>query len=245
MPRRIIAVLLALMTFAVASPRNAAATSDIPPSLQQLTWSDDFNAPLDPNAYTVYDGAGRARGPKSRDLAIVHDGMLTLRATQLNGVWTGSGLNLSKVTTGVYGRYVIRMRYSAGFGAKAVALLWPTNGWPPEVDWAEFSASDASHTTNSLTNHYSAANKMQHAAERGVDFSTWHTVGLWWLPNELVFRLDGQTVFTITDHVPAQPMWVGLSNNLGRNGVLPDDSTPANVDFDIDYFHYYAYNPTA
>lgn len=207
---------------------------------------DDFTGnALDPNVYAVYNGTAKAsqRGPKSSDLAIVHDGMLTLRVAKVNGVWTGSGLSV-RASHGTYGKYRIRARYSHGKGVKSVALLWPEVGWPPEIDFMEFDSRDPDHSALMFTNHYGTReqNFMQHASVRG-DWTQWHTFAVTWTPDAIKYGVDGHIVATQVGHVPDVPMWLGISNNLAGGG--PDETTPDPVDLDIDWITYHALSPTS
>lgn len=220
------------------------------PSVWHLAWFDDFlgngRASLD-SGYIFYHNPDPAnpRGPKSDDLVLVRNSMLTLRVTQLNGVWTGSGINLKGVgVLSTYGKYEIRFRYGPGFGTKAVALTWPNDGtWPPEVDWLEFRADEASHNTLTLTNHYKPGNQMQHAPSLHGDWTQWHTVGLEWTPDALRYTLDGAVTATQTGQVPQKDMWMDLTNNLGRSAASkPNSSTPAVVDFDVDWVKFWTYH---
>jgi beta-glucanase (GH16 family) len=205
-----------------------------------LKFGDDFTGSAISPAWAVYKNEHSHRGPKLAANVDVHDGMVTLKVTKRNGEWTGSGICASRVTTGTYGRYLLRVRYGHGLGTRATAMLWPTSGWPPEVDFMEYDARDAQHHLLMLTNHYNAGgqtNLMQHAFIPG-DYREWHTIGLEWTPNELKYTLDGQTTAVMTGHVPSQPMWVGIANSLG-NLTKPDASDPDSVDLDIDWFAYY------
>lgn len=237
MKRRLTALLLVLgATLGACNAVPAAATTP----QWKLAFSDDYTGSALSSAYATFGAASSPRGPKDRALNIVHDGVLTERVTQVNGVWTGSGFCLCRATTGLYGKYQLRFRYvTPAVGTKVVALLWPADGgWPPEVDFTEFDAANPAH--NTLTNHYDSPTSMTHGSYPNVDWTAWHTVALWWTPAALTFRLDGRTVRTLTEHVPHQKMWFGLSNSLGRT-VRPDASTPATVDFDVDWFRYYTY----
>jgi beta-glucanase (GH16 family) len=184
-------------------------------------------------------------GPRCSCNALVSDGVLHLRMTKVNGIWMGAGVSSRKVHT-TYGQVQVRARYDHGAGTKAVALLWPEVGWPPEIDFFE-TTTDATHSRNGLTNHYGATNLMQHnyvAASPGwhtfvipnYDTADWHTYGTIWTPDSVTYTVDGTTVAVQAGHAPNQRMWLGLQN--GKGGAGPDASTPPTVDFDIDWVQF-------
>ena len=215
------------------SPSGAAI-----PSLDgwRLKFGDNFTGgSVDSHAWSLYDGGSGS--PKAASNVKVHDGMVTLQVAKHGNAWSGAGMCGCRVTTGTYGTYLLRVRYDHGLGAHAYALMWPTHGWPPEVDFMEYDARDSTHHLLMLTNHYSSANLMQHAFIPG-DYRKWHTIGLEWTPTELRYTLDGRTTEVMKGHVPHQPMWVGIANSLG-NQVRPGATTPNPVDLDIDWFAYY------
>lgn len=199
-----------------------------------LKFADDFDdAWLDTKSWTVYDTHGHesVRGAKSAKQIIVENSTATFRVSEIGGVWTGSGVQCV-ASKQVYGRYLVRARYGHG-NAKAVGLLWPSaSGWPPEVDFIEYDASDPLHEYVSFTNHYDTDNKMQHAKVK-QDSTSFHTYECVWLPDGIRYRIDGVPIATHTGHVPDQEMWLGLSNNLNRNGSRPDPGTV--IDWDIDW----------
>ena len=65
----------------------------------------------------------------------------------------------------------------------------------------------------------------------------WHTVGLVWTPDKLVYTLDGKTVWTVTgSQVPSEPMYLVM--NLAVGGAYPgppDGRTAFPATFEIDY----------
>jgi len=249
---RIVALASAAAAVLVAVPQSSTAASSANPSGVgvpsvpgwNLKFADNFTGSgIDAGSWSVYKNANSRRGPKLASNVVVHNGMVTLKVTKVNGVWTGAGMCGARVTTGTYGKYLIRARFGHGLGVRATAMLWPVSGWPPEVDFMEYDARDASHSELMLTNHYNAGgqiNLMQHAFIHG-DYTQWHTIGVEWTPTMLKYTLDGQTTSIMTGHVPSQPMWVGIANSLG-NGVKPGASTPDPVNLDVDWFAYYKHS---
>jgi hypothetical protein len=80
-----------------------------------------------------------------------------------------------------------------GQGTGPAVLLWPAdNSWPPEIDLLE--APDANRQGMYFTVHWKD-NNGNHAYKSykfdDVDASQWHTYGLEWERNKLVFYVDG------------------------------------------------------
>ncbi len=251
--KSVIAAAVAVAAAAVAlfpqvSAGAATATPDpsgeAPPASGwwQSSFVDEFDGTaINKSAWGVYDNHDprNPHGPKYASNVSVHDGMATLRTTKVNGVWAGSGICSAKMTTGTYGKYMVRARFMSGLGVKAVALLWPSgNHWPPEVDFMEYDARDAHHKSLLLTNHFRPLNSMQQAFVSG-DYTQWHTFGVAWTPTYLRFFLDGKTTAIMKGHVPTAQMWLGLQTAIGGQ-VKPDATTPAKVDLDVDWVAYYS-----
>ncbi len=226
----------------LGSPSTATLTirdDDSRPSSWQLRFRDDFNGTaINRDNWCVFDGPGNGHGPRSAKNVLVHDGMLTLRTTQIGGVWTGAGVCAPGATTQIYGKYLMRMRIDKAYGTRATALLWPTVGFPPEIDFYEIEATDGDRLTNLLTNHYKPGDTMEHARIPG-SYSAWHVIGVEWTPTAIRFTMDGKVTATMTEHVPSQKMWLGMVTGVGKDDHGPNASTPAYVDYDIDWVKVY------
>lgn len=212
-----------------------AASADAPG--WRLVLSDDFSGnELDSSQWGVYGGPGRTRAQEN---TFVHDGVLTLRTTQVAGNWKAAGVSNARGLSQTYGKYEVRARFDAGHGVRACGLLWPAwGGWPPEVDFLEIAANDPQRTENDVTNHYGATNRMEHGSYE-ADFTTWHTVGLEWTPDALVYTLDGEEKVRMTENVPDRPMWLALQSGITGLSARPSSLTPDVVDFDIDWVRVY------
>jgi hypothetical protein len=136
----------------------------------------------------------------------------------------------------------MRARVSAG-DSRAVALLWPSVGWPPEIDFMEMGgeSTQGSRQLNTMTMHYGrpSENFQVHSSETG-DFTQWHTIGVQWAPGVIRYLLDGQVTKTVSSpNVPNQSMWFGVQTSPERSSA----PTKA-VNFDIDWVREYAYDAT-
>lgn len=219
---------------AAATPAGANAPSVTPPGWR-LTFEDNFaSSPVLNRAdWGVYNGPGNG-SPRSAQNTFISNGDLVLQTSKIGNTWTSAGVSSARVTTQTYGMYLARVRVDAGAGVRAVALLWPTVGWPPEVDFMEFGGSSQANRSWSLLTDHFGANRMQHARVN-AGFTAWHTVGLIWTPQALTYTLDGRVVATMTQHVPHQPMWLGFQTGVepASSGHAPNSSTPAHVDLRI------------
>lgn len=231
------------------APAPAAARADSPFT---PVFSDEFDSgPLDLTKWSRFDGAP-ANGDWDKTHSVVEDGMLKLKSyAAADGHWVSGAVSSNKAVKQTYGKYEMRVRFDAGYGVRCVAELWPVTGWPPEVDFIEISANDTARTNNFTANHWKDASL---PSGRGVqqqsikaDYTQWHDVGVEWTPTSLTYTLDGQPSYVITQHVPQQPMWMGIATALGskRAGRQPNASTPAEVDLQIDWVHIYKYTPSA
>ncbi len=255
-PRRTAAlaavVILSLTTALRSSPAPPAQSpSGLPAPTQDLPgWrlvaSEDFNSDRLPAGWGAYSGhpGGNPGGWWEPSHAVVGDGELRLEGSVADGRWTTAGVMFSAATR-TYGKFEVRFRIATGYGVKYAFLLWPASGrWPEdgEIDFAEDGGGQRGYTTATL--HYGADN---HKIENTVaaDFTRWHTVGVEWTKDLLVYTLDGQPWATVrSTHVPDGPMNLAMQTEAGTCGQVfvpcPDATTPAHVDALIDWVAVFA-----
>jgi hypothetical protein len=201
-------------------------------------YHDDFGSnSINKSTWGLYNGGAGTRAAAN---VIEHNGVLSLLSRKINGQWTGAGISSARSMLFTYGKFEFRAKLQRGMGTRAVALLWPQHGWPPEIDY--FEMWDPTRVKDQLTNHYGKQNSMQHSGVQ-ADFTQWHTVGLEWTPKAITYLLDGRVVAVQTGHVPHQPMWMGFQTTTGNSGKgdNPDKTTPAVVSWDIDYISAWKY----
>ena len=172
-----------------------------------------------------------------------------------------------------YGYFEVRMKIPAGQGFwPAFWLLaqpsplpastpWPNSAvfWPPEIDVMENKGSDLS--VIYMTNHYSAyypipGNEENNWAWGGIhgdntqgdtaDYSQdFHTYGVDWEPDQIVWYVDGIERYRTTQHVPPGSLIPGkmyVLANLAVGGAFPgspDVSTVFPNTLQIDYVRIY------
>jgi beta-glucanase (GH16 family) len=238
----VIGAIAGALTLGSAAAQAATSASAGASGAFRQIFVDDFNhSSVDRRQWAVYNNARTATAHVASNIVTGH-GYVSLQ-TRYNAAlrrWTTAGMCLcnQKSLRRTYGQWLMRARVSAG-DSRVVALLWPSVGWPPEIDFYEMGGRgvQGSRRLNTMTVHYGSAaqNYMIHSSERG-NFTTWHTVGVRWTPTRIQYLLDGKVTDTITSHIPHQQMWFGLQTAPSR-GAKP--SRP--VHFDIDWVKVYAY----
>lgn len=167
----------------------------------------------------------------------VSDGHLNLTARRSSdGDWTAGGVGAFGHAF-KYGTVTARVRMDSGQGVTGVALLWPTTGFPPELDYFEEFGSDPDRTSYMTTIHRSWDNAMIHHKTWG-DFTDWHTVSVEWEPDMVRYSVDGRTISTTwsSSYSPNVSMWPGFQVATGTgDGDRPDWSTPSSVRMQVDW----------
>ena len=163
----------------------------------------------------------------------------TYRDSDLGNRWASGGMSSAVGLTQTYGRWEVRFRFDPGYGVGGVILLWPEEGWPPEIDIYENGGEITDRRGMSATLHYSPSNQTIQRYLPNTDFSAWHTVGVEWTPGRIVYLVDGSPWGSLTgSEVPDQPMWLAVQTATGRCGdhyaPCPDSSTPSKVVMEVE-----------
>ena len=195
-----------------------------------LVFTDDFaRTTLGPD-FSAYSGkpGGDPYSVWNPDHVAVRDGLLILEGYRRDGVWTTGGVSNWPVSQ-TYGRWEVRFRAQPSDEVTYHFLLWPqSDGWPPEIDFAEDFGGRRDGLAAFL--HYTAdgaAQKVQRDLS-GVDFTQWHTVGVEWSPGQVRFLLDGEVWSTVdSPEVPDEPMWLALQAQSGGCERKRDFGFPA------------------
>jgi beta-glucanase (GH16 family) len=223
---------------ATESPSGRSMPTTAPPGWTTVE-AENFDGTTLPAGWTAYSGepGGDPAGWWSPSHVTVSGGMLHLVTSMgTRGAGGPTGEVSGGIGTGItqtYGKYEVRMRMDAGAGVDGVALLWPTKGWPPEIDFFEDGADDNTRSTITANLHY-ADDQRIHAGEQGVDFTKWHTVGVQWAPGVLRYTLDGGVWATMQSAaVPDQPMSLDLQSQFDGGDLTA--TTPARVDMEVDW----------
>ncbi|WP_432906158.1 glycoside hydrolase family 16 protein [Micromonospora matsumotoense] len=230
---------------ATVTPSGARLPQGDLPGWRQI-FTDDFSGPVLDDRWFAYQGQpdGDPGGYFDPAHVSVTGGALVIGGWPepgRGGRYVTGGVSNRQVVSRTYGRFDIRFRMDRGTGIAYALLLWPaSNDYPPEIDIAEDNGRDRSRM-------YGVLHPVQgRPVEQNVpgDFTRWHTAGLEWTPDRLVFTLDGQPWATLSgDQVPDEPMALALQSQAWYCGhtweACPDQTTPPRVDLQVDWVAIY------
>jgi hypothetical protein len=227
------------------SPANPA------PSLWGAPIVEDFDGPLDRHDWLVYESPGRTP-PRSRTAASVSNSMLHLVGGVDPRVGKDVGAGVMSTKQLKYGRWEVRFRVQAGAGYSAEVLLWPLENadWPRvgEIDFAEVNDPARQSVLHYL--HHGVDDDKIGTSTR-ADFTKFRTVAVDWLPDRVVYYVDGRETFRVTNAtfgsgLPTESlMHLALQLDQGCDDFIPcrNAATPEKVVMDIDWVKIYPYRP--
>ncbi|WP_164519654.1 glycoside hydrolase family 16 protein [Nocardioides ferulae] len=192
--------------------------------------TEQFAGPLDSSRWAPFQGVPGCCSDTvwSPTQVKASDGVLTLRNNPVAGTWLSGGVGSWNWpdATRQYGRWDARIRLDAGEGISATALLFPREGWPPELNFFEIFETWGARSQSMVTTHWLDGGK--HAVSQQTvegDFRRWHVFSIRWTADRLVYVIDGKVVQVETDpaRIPDEPMWVGFQTHAHRdaNGRMP------------------------
>lgn len=177
----------------------------------RLAYVTEFNGHTLPQGWMAFAGSPGS-DPGSRwapSHVAVTNGLLrieTFRDSRFGNEWVSGGVcQCGRPRT--YGAYFVRSR-ATGPGPTQVELLWPTAGWPPEIDFDE---SYGATTMSMATTHFGRTNaQIQNTVS--VDLTQWHTWGVIWTPTSITYTVDGRVWGHVTTPaaVPDQFMTLNI-----------------------------------
>jgi beta-glucanase (GH16 family) len=183
---------------------------------------------------------------------VIEDGILrmVIKKEEYKGKpYTAGGLDTEYFYTGNEGRYVVRARFQDGYGYQGYICMFPTNGWPPEVDFAEVRGNYPQHCY--FTQHYrDGEGKIKNTASRLENrpfTKEFHEYTLLWDEGRLIFIVDSEAVDTMEQRFENTPMYLAMGCFAGACGQwadCPDNTTPSPVSMDIDYVRIYTKSET-
>ena len=220
---------------------RAAVPTDPGPQWERVT-ADDFDT-FRKEAYGTYDSVGAFGNGLRRSSAVgVSDGLLNITAR--GNVSGGMAHKLDRT----YGRWEFRARTDRGRGFGSAILLWPESERFPqdgEIDIMEVPSEtrDRAH----FIVHFAGpgGSDKVYGSWAEDDFSQWHTFAVDWLPDRLVFFIDGVERFRVTDRniIPKKPMHLCMQFDQGPKKdwiTAPDATTPAAFALQVDWVRIYA-----
>jgi hypothetical protein len=133
-----------------------------------------------------------------------------------------------------YGRFAVRFRADALEDYKIAWLLWPTSDdWDDgEINFPEGHLPDTIEGFSHPVGTGRPSPELEHpVVDTGEPFTEWHTAVIEWTPGRVDFILDGETVGSITDHVPTATMrWtLQTETSLFKD---PDPGVAGDVEID-------------
>ncbi|MGP8009605.1 MAG: family 16 glycosylhydrolase [Acidimicrobiales bacterium] len=202
-----------------------------------LTYVNDFTGTTVPAGWGVFTGtpSGDPGSQWESSQVVVSGGMLQLNAAQdpaLNNEWITGGLCQCGQSQ-TYGAYFVRSR-ETGPGPTIVELLWPTQGWPPEIDFIETGGVTTDATATNIWGLDSSGNKEQQQDAITIDMTQWHTWGVVWTPTSITYTVDGQAWGTFTDpsEIPSQPMSLHIQQQTWCSAGFACPTSPESTDVD-------------
>jgi hypothetical protein len=207
---------------------------DMPTNYTQVFYDNFSGNSLNSNNWPILYGGEAGNGAFSYDHGDVQvNNGLTINTNDQSGGWTTGGIGQGP-TGGMYGLYQVEAKVDPGHGTGPAIVLWPdNNSWPPEIDLLEAPGGSGDAY---MTLHWAGADgsDQYQTIDTGVNVNDWHDYAVDWEPGSLTFYVDGKQIWSTTDHVPNQPMGLGISgfvaaNNDGWYGGGPDGSTPSSV----------------
>lgn len=229
-------------TYPVGTPDRHEPSDLAPPGVSALAgyhrvYMTDFVGGALPSGWDVFTGtpSGDPGGQWGQGHVSVEDGLLDLSTWQdpvYGNEWVSGGL--SQATGTVYGAFFVRSRMT-GPGPTQVEMLWPLQGWPPEIDFDEtYGPVDQSMATD----HFTPANLQIHRVV-AVNMEQWHTWGVIWTPTRITYTLDGRVWGTVTDPaaIPHQPMSLHIQQQTwcSSNFACPSTTESTLVDWVAEY----------
>jgi len=232
--------------FPIGTPDGTEPSGMAPPSASALSgfsqsYVTDFSGSTLPSGWFTYSGkpGGDPGGQWDAGHVSVSGGLLSLNTYQdpsYNNEWVAGGLCQCGVTN-TYGAYFVRSRVT-GSGPTGVELLWPTVGWPPEID---FNETNGQTTGTSATDIWGpASGKSQKQVRLNIDMTQWHTWGVIWTPTSITYTVDGRvwgTMVSGTVSVPNVPMTLDLQQQTWCSSgfACPTSQQSMQVDWVAEY----------
>jgi Glycosyl hydrolases family 16 len=215
-----------------------------PPSADALTgytqtYVQDFSGSSLPSGWSAFTGTpgGDPGAQWGASHVTVSGGLLNLNTWQdpaYNNEWVAGGLCQCGIAR-TYGAYFVRSRVT-GAGPTQVMLLWPTQGWPPEIDFNETGGTTSS---TSATLHFNP-NNGQDQRELTINMTQWHTWGVIWTPSSVTYTVDGKAwgSVNIASEISNVPMTLDLTQQTWCSSGSACPTAPQS--FQVDWVAEYA-----
>jgi hypothetical protein len=166
---------------------------------------DHFAATSSLGTWTIYNGPGHAgNGRRTPDAMSVSDGALTI-----TGDSEGNSGGMAWLPGQLHGRWEACVKSSQAPDAyHSLVLLWPdAEDWPEggEIDFMEI-VDPVRQSVEFWIHHGADGNKENGMIQ--IDATQWHSYAVEWTPSHIVYFVDGERRWEITDRarIPPRPM---------------------------------------
>ena len=243
------------MISAMAEAVQSILPAPPPGAAWQLAWNDEFNgSSVDLRKWTILSGP-RAGGFVTPQNVWLRDGYLHLGVGTQGGKMSTGSLDSRGTTAFRYGYFETRCKLPLRPGGHRPAF-WLTapsvnavdvdGRHGTEVDIFEAPARNGHVDINIHWNGYGPdEHSFHYTVPKPIDYTNFHTYGLWWTPAFYRFYIDGQLVYqTAAGGVSQAPESVILTDEVLEN----DRDAPVNFDmaqsgqvddFVVDYVRVY------
>ena len=221
---------------------RAAVPSDPGPEWRRVA-KEDFDS-FRADTWGTYDSVGAFGNGLRRSSAVgVSDGLLNITARD-GKVSGGIAHQLGQT----YGRWEFRARTEKGRGFGSAILLWPDSERFPEdgeIDIMEVPSETRDRAHFIVHFPGPGGSDKVYGSYAEDDFSQWHTFAVDWLPDRIVFFVDGVERLRVTDRniIPKKPMHLAIQFDQGPKKdwiKAPDATTPAAFSLQVDWVRVYA-----
>ena len=235
----------------------------------ELVWADEFDADGKPDPQRwCYDTGGSGWGNHELqyytpgDNADIANGLLTIevRKESLGGMdYTSCRMATRKLGDWLYCKVEARAKLPSGVGTWPAVWMLPTDwaygAWPAsgEIDIMEHVGYDPNVIVQSVhTDRYHGASPKNHSVRVEGVCEEFHTYGLEWLPDMIIFSVDGETTWTYrpTDYssAPTKELWpfdkrmhllvnFAFGGDWGGYAGIDEGCLPAQ--YEVDYIRVY------
>ncbi|TWT01502.1 family 16 glycosylhydrolase [Planomicrobium sp. CPCC 101079] len=215
----------------------------------KIVWSEEFEGDaLDPQRWNVLDDAfgygARSQHYKPENVE-VSEGQLKIHIKEemsqgmpyTSGAITTRGKVLFK-----YGKVEVRAKLPSGTGLLPAIWFWNNQIHTyPEIDMVEILGQEPGQVWNTLHYDVNGIYGKDYAMTQFPDLTTdFHTYGIEWTPEKIVYFVDGVPTHTSTVYVPQEDMYLFINTGVGGNWVgEPDHTTVFPAQMNVDWIRYY------
>ena len=194
------------------------------------TWTL-VNAPADPSELAAYSSSACSQS----------GGVLHLNTSFGGSGWTTCKARQSTALT--YGKYLVRFRADLGDGMSPATLILSPSGATLAQDYLfESWSGQAANMQGDYNSDNGDGTRTAYATfwEPENYTTQWHTMGVEWTPNNLVYTIDGTAYSTFNNSVvTTYPMVLNLLQEL----ISVDAGTPSSSTYDVNWVAEYSYSP--